>query len=305
MSGRHKSTSAALAAALGIAAAGATQGLPSTDVYVCSLATDDGGALAVTGCRNVSDRDGYDNQPAFLPDGEALLYTSHRSSDGDDAAGQTDIYRYDMKAATTERLTDTAESEYSPTPLPSASGFSVVRVEADGTQRLWRFGPDGEKPRLLLADVKPVGYHAWLDADTVALFVLGEPHELRVARLGQDGSDKLAADIGRSLHKVPGETAVSFVAKADRTIRTMPAGGGEAATLVKLLPEREDYVWMGRRTLLMGSASKLFRADLDQEPPRWVEVADLKLAGVRGISRLAVSRAGDRLALVGKRATPE
>ena len=59
-------------------------------------------------------------------------------------------------------------------------------MEADGTQRLWSVIPNGPKIELavVLTDVKPVGYHAWIDDRTVALYVLGErgqPGTLRVA----------------------------------------------------------------------------------------------------------------------------
>ena len=62
-------------------------------------------------------------------------------------------------------MTETVESEYSPTPLPAADGFSTVRVEQDGTQRLWAFDSSGGAPRLLLETIQPVGYHGWLGAD--------------------------------------------------------------------------------------------------------------------------------------------
>ena len=51
-------------------------GAPSTDVYVGDLGA--AGALTVGNLRNVTDREGYDNQPAFLPDGTGILYTSGR-----------------------------------------------------------------------------------------------------------------------------------------------------------------------------------------------------------------------------------
>ena len=62
--------------------------MPSTDLYLMSIdrQTDSwsfGPAIPVT------DRDGYDNQPYFLPDGQAVLYTSMHD-------GQTDIYRFDL-----------------------------------------------------------------------------------------------------------------------------------------------------------------------------------------------------------------
>ena len=39
---------------------------------------------------NISNSPGYDNQPSFLPDSSAVLFSSNR--DGK----QTDIYRYDI-----------------------------------------------------------------------------------------------------------------------------------------------------------------------------------------------------------------
>src|SRR5436190_24382785 len=51
---------------------------------------------------------GYNNQPFFTPDGHAILYTSIRNK-------QADIYRYDIQTGATTQLTNTPESEYSPT----------------------------------------------------------------------------------------------------------------------------------------------------------------------------------------------
>ena len=97
---------------------------PATDIYVADLRVVDG-RVQVGPLVNVTARPGYDNQPFFLPDGRAFLYTSIRED------SQADIYRYDLERATSVRLTATRESEYSPTPLPDGRGFSTVRVEAD------------------------------------------------------------------------------------------------------------------------------------------------------------------------------
>src|SRR5437899_9494457 len=146
---------------------------PATDIYVASLRVVDG-RVSVGAPLNVTARPGYDNQPYFLPDCRAFLYTSIR------ADSQADIYRYDLGPATSVRLTTTRESEYSPTPLPDGTGFSTVRVEADSTQRLWAFDLDGSRPRLVLDSIKPVGYHAWADGHALVLFVLGSPSRLQV-----------------------------------------------------------------------------------------------------------------------------
>ena len=147
---------------------------PGTDIYLVDLEVR-GGRLQLGTPLNITDRDGYDNQPSFTADGRSVLYTSIRED------GQADIYRYEIEGRETVRVTRTAESEYSPTHTPDGRGISVVRVEPDSTQRLWRFGHDGGEPELLLSEIRPVGYHAWADEETVALFVLGTPATLQLA----------------------------------------------------------------------------------------------------------------------------
>jgi hypothetical protein len=153
--------------------AAAVEAPPGTDIWVADL-TRENGALRIGTPRNVTRRPGYDNQPAWTADGGAVLFTRIG------ADGQADAFRLDAATGAVRQLTRTAESEYSPTPLPGG-GFSAVRVEADSTQRLWRFAADGGDPRLVFSEIAPVGYHAWADASTAALFVLGEPATLRLA----------------------------------------------------------------------------------------------------------------------------
>jgi hypothetical protein len=146
---------------------------------------------------------GYDNQPSFTPDSRMVLFTANR--DGK----QTDIYEY-TRGGRTRLLIGTPEAEYSPTVTPDG-GISVIRVETGGTQRLWRFDRNGSSPHVLLANVKPVGYHAWIDGGRLVLFVLGPPATLRLARPGEGPADVVATDIGRSIQRIPGSRAVSFV----------------------------------------------------------------------------------------------
>src|SRR5438552_3124197 len=169
----------------------AAQAPPGTDIYVAPLSRS-GSALRVGTPVNLTARPGYDNQPAFSPDGRSLYYTSARN-------GQTDIYRYDFDAARLVQVTATPESEYSPTVMPGGKRISVIRVERDSTQRLWSFTLDGSYPRLVLDSLRPIGYQLWLSADTVFVFVLGNPATLRRAELTRGTADILARDIGRTL----------------------------------------------------------------------------------------------------------
>jgi hypothetical protein len=66
--------------------------------------------------------------------------------------------------------------------------------------------------------------------------------------------------------------------------------------LVALPAGSEDVAWSDGNTLLVGSGSKLLR--WTRGTTTWVEIADYSGAGLRSITRLAVSPDGTRLALV-------
>lgn len=268
---------------------------PPTDIYLGALVAEDG-RLQLGPLRNVTDRDGYDNQPHFTTDGGGLLYTSIRD-------GQADTYRYDIASRSAARLTRTAESEYSPTVMPDGSGFSVVRVEADSAQRLWRFNLAGEAPGLLLPDVEPVGYHAWLDERTVALFVLGDPPTLQLATLGGQAAETIDSSIGRSLQRIPERAAISYVhqpSAEERWIVAFDVATRQRSRLARALPDAQDFAWTPSGTLLMGSGAKLYSHHANGEG-EWTEIADLTTAGISGITRLAVSPDKRRIAIVAAR----
>lgn len=274
------------------ATAALAQAPPSTDVYLVELVRGDDGALTAGEPRNLTARPGYDNQPFFLDDGR-LLYTAI-------ADGQADIWIHDLGGGTKSRLTETAESEYSPTPIPGEDAISVVRVEADGTQRLWRFPLAGGEPELVLPDIAPVGYHAWSDAKQLALFVLGEPPTLQRARRGPGAGEVLAENVGRSLHRVPGSSAISFVHKESDevwTIKKVDLASGEIEPLAPTRPGREDYAWSPSGELWTGDGATLHVRDPERDED-WRLVADLSAHGISDITRLAVHPDGHLLAFV-------
>lgn len=266
---------------------------PATDIFVADLSAS-GGTLKLGAPRRVTAWEGYDNQPSFTPDGRAIVYTSIR------ADAQADIYRYDFAGDSTSRVTETPESEYSPTLTPDGKFISVVRVEKDQTQRLWRFPlTGGGAPALVLEQFKPVGYHAWPDERTLALFILGRPVTLQIVdvRTGEFGI--VATNVGRSLQHVPRTRRVSYVHKlgeGDWEIREYDVRSHAKRVITKTLPGSEDYAWTPGGALLIAKDAKMFmwrQGDAD-----WREVADFSGAGLRSITRIAVSPKGDRVAFV-------
>ncbi len=272
---------------------------PGTDVYLISLSSGLASIKAAVPAA-VAIEPGYDNQPAFSPDGSHILLT------GNHDGKQMDTYVFDRAARRLSQLTHTTEGEYSPTFLPSGvgepGGFSVIRVEADGTQRLWRFTAKGESPALVLRDIKPVGYHAWVDADHLALFVLGQPSTLRLARVSTGIAEIVAGDIGRSLHRVPGLRQVSFIQKeasGEYWVKQIDVDTKAITPLVRTAEgsSDRDCAWMpDGNTLLMSSGTRIM--SWTRGGTTWSEVFDGASHKLGAISRLAVSPSGDAIAIV-------
>jgi Tol biopolymer transport system component len=261
------------------------------------------GAKPVT----VSTAAGYDNQPMFSPDGSRILFAANH--DGK----QTDVYTFDRASGRVSQVTQTPENENSPTFLPSgvaeAGSFSVVQSElpaaagAERVQRLWRFNAKGGNPQLLLTDIKPVGYHAWIDADKVALFVLGQPNTLQLASVKTGKAEVLTKAIGRSLHRVPGTRRVSFVQREGETgpylIKEVDIDSRKMETLATFVEgsSDRDYAWMpDGKTLLMSAGTKVFSWTRGAQTP--VAVFDAADHGLGGVTRMAVSPKGDAVAIV-------
>ncbi len=155
---------------------------------------------------------------------------------------------------------------------------------------------------MLLPDIAPVGYYTWADDRTLALFVLGDPPTLHLADV-RTGRDRVVVEnIGRSIHKVPGREAVSFLHReaGGAWIKELDLATGEVRTLIEPMGDNEFYAWTPDGALVMGLGSKLYRWR-PGEDVAWLEVADFAGHGVTDISRVAVSPQGNYVAVVGSR----
>ena len=241
--------------------------------------------------------DGYNNQPHFM--GNNTLYITVQFPDD----SQTDIYSMDLNKKSIARVTRTIESEYSPMAVPASTSFSAVRVEADGanTQRLWKFPKDrSNNGQPVFADIKGVGYHQWIDADKVALFIVGEQSQLMVANQKTGSAVEMLSNIGRGFQKT-GSEKIAFIHKVTNDswlIKEMDIYTYRFKEVVATLPGSEDFIYLRDGTFLMGNGSKLYKFNrvFDKE---WKQIADFQHYGIKNITRLAISDNGT-IAIVDK-----
>src|SRR5258708_2960861 len=165
--------------------------------------------VSIDNPKNITNHKGYDNQPFFHTDKPLIYYASFNDD------GRSDIKFYNYKTEETKALTQTLEKEYSPTLTLDKEFISCIIQRDDGAQDLGKYPVAGGEPTIIINNLI-VGYHVWADNSHLGLFVLGAngaPNELHYFRLPTKSDTIVAQDIGRSLHKVPNETAISFIHK--------------------------------------------------------------------------------------------
>jgi len=286
----------AIAGVLLLGVVGHGQAVPATEVFLAPLTIGASGVTVGTPI-NISNNPGYDNQPSFTPDSAAVLFASNRDTK------QNDIYKWDIASQKLVQLTRTPENEYSPLVAPDGKSFVTVHgVE----QSLFRYDLDGANPRLAYQHGKElIGYHVWITDTQIAAFILGAggaPNSLQVIDTVTGKAEQITTNVGRSLLMRPGHGTVSFVTKLSpqsASIKQFDVKTHEVSTIVAdTLKPSEDLTWLPDGThFVMGQGSKL---SVFTEGLTWTEIADLTAAGVTKITRLAVSRDGKWIAIVGE-----
>ncbi|MDT0554553.1 nuclear transport factor 2 family protein [Patiriisocius hiemis] len=271
---------------------------PNTEVYLIDIkgATQ----LEVSNFKNISNNDGYDNQPSFI-DNTTLLFAKTRN-------GQTDIAKYNTELAKTSWLFKTTTGgEYSPQQQFN-NNITAVRLDTNGLQRLYRY-QDGKEPKPI--SNQEIAYYTFFDENTLVASILGENKlDLIVYKLNEDKTYKLLKGSGRSIHKIPNnDTAVSYTAineNGNHDIYQLDMDTLESFFVAELPIGIQDHAWLTETTLLCGSGAKLYYYDLFGDG-EWEEAANLSDKGLKEITRLAVSPNGEKIAFVAEidEASPE
>lgn len=265
--------------------------LPETDIWLFKLEKKDG-KLSYSNYSNITARVGYDNQPMFSADEKSILYVSI------DSSRQADIYRYDLSKKTVLNLTNTRVSEYSPTLLPDKSGFSCVVVEQDSAQRVWAYSLNGTFDRILFSNIDSIGYHTWLNQDSLIYYKLTEPHSLRVASYSNEKDVWLCDHPTRSFKKINGSS--NFIYAQKNTTGIQYYFYDVLLKRSRLFAEHntmdEDFIWHPSLGLVKSVGSDLMV--YDENTKSWKMLFSLGNAGVKKITRFVFDSRNKYLVVV-------
>ncbi|APQ15918.1 nuclear transport factor 2 family protein [Maribacter hydrothermalis] len=265
----------------------------STEVYLADLNLSND-SLKINNVINISNNEGYDNQPSFFSDNK-ILFASTRNN-------QTDIALYDINDKTTTWLSNTPNgSEYSPLKIPGKEAISAVRLDDDGLQRLYEYDIKTGESNILLPDLK-VGYHVWYSNDIIVCTVLIEDRmDLVVYNLKTHASYTAQKNVGRSLHKIPSSDLISFISKeGDSTyIKSLNPNTKETEQIITLIENTQDICWTvdGNIITALNEYLLVFKPNSDTI---WKSFFEFQKTDIHGISRLAISPNGKFISFVSK-----
>jgi len=240
--------------------------------------------------RNITNHAGDDDQPCFLPDSSALLFSSRR--DG----RQRDIYRYDISTKAVTRVTTTPDDEYSPMMTPDGRTFSAVR---GAQQQLWRLNPDGSDAGSAAMHVGP--QYVWVSPAKVAQWQSDGQGAgtLALVDLASGSSEVMASNVGPSLQLRPGTGALTFLSRSRAgywQIKEIDPATRKVGTYAPAVDGGDAVAWTPSDRLLMAAGGKLFVRE--NETDRWIQNADLRKAGLTAITSITVSPDGKWMAIV-------
>ena len=261
---------------------------PNTEIYLFEL-TNNGISNPV----NVSNNEGYDNQPSFWSDSKSILYARTIN-------GQTEIARYFIESKETKIITNTLQgSEYSPLKIPGQDAISAIRLDTSGLQLLYKYNLNGDWT-VAVPNLK-IGYHVWLEDGYLACFVLGNPATLQLINTNSGEAKVLKNNIGRSIHLRKGYGVYGYISFLDKSVQPwviayFDPNKNKTLPITTTIGTGEDYCYTANGTLLMGDENKLMKYTKKKGWELLANFSDLQISGT--ISRLAVSPDGKWLAAV-------
>lgn len=278
--------------------------LPDCDIWLLDI-KDSAGTISFSNPVNITHRKGYDNQPAFSADGKYILYSSQR-----DSTGQTDIYKYDIATKKITQVTHTPTSEYSPTLMPDGKNISVVMVEKDSAQRLWKFPLSGGEPSCIMKKIDSVGYHCWINKDSLAVFILTKPSfTLQVADIRSQKTTVIADSIGRCMRMKGGK--LWFTTKFGHFNNVYEYYFKSKRHSLKGVIESEDYCFYDRlnntrpngssgegKSAIWSCSDNTLVSGYMNSKSGAVEIVNFEPYGITKITRITLSPDGKKIAVV-------
>jgi hypothetical protein len=228
--------------------------LPDTDIFLFK-ARKSGKEHSFGEAKNITNRTGYDNQPCFSPDSKELLFVAVEDTT------QSEIWKYNIEDKTKTRITNTEESEYSPTFIQSGTKISTVRVDKDGGQRFYLLDYPETTKAEYVKNSDSIGYSCWVNDSLITMFVVEDTSSLQVLNLKTQERTFVITNPGRCMKIHPKNKDLYFIDKNDSAhwfLSTYNFKTKKVKQVIEMLPGSEDFAFFSDGQLISGFKGGIF-----------------------------------------------
>jgi hypothetical protein len=215
-----------------------------------------------------------------------------------DSSKQADIYQYNINRKQAINITKSDVSEYSPTILPNGLGFSAVVVEKDSAQRVWKFNLDGTFNSIAHNGTDAVGYHTWLNNDSLLYYKLTNPHSLRVLNLKTNEDVWICNNPCRAFKKIGNSSQFIYAIKDSASVvfRIYNPALRESKIYTTYPSANEDFIWHSEFGLIKSENADLMR--YNEQTKTWGILFSFSNLGIKKITRFVFDSKTKQLAIV-------
>lgn len=272
--------------------------LPECDIFLFDM-EETGDEMKISNGRNITQRPGYDNQPWFTPDSQSVLFTANRKPD------RTDVFEYFIESGETKQVTDSPTQEYSPQISGDNKTLSFVTDGETANQSIWQIERGSQQANWLLANQgerEPVGYYSWNHDTGYILYWSRYGFNMRLVHQSKVLSHYVSGDaVPSTPHIIPDTKCFSFLHRqgnGEVWIKELDPESLAVRPLTAVRGNNHNYGWTPGGWIVMCDGQQLYRWSPESENG-WQPVADLASHGLQGVTRVAISPDGKKLAIVG------
>lgn len=261
----------------------------NTEVYIFDI-TSENEKLKVVNGKNISNNNGYDSQPHFYNDNVVLFASSRR--------GQTDIGNYNIKNRVLSYVNSTPQGgEYSPQRIPNSKNVSAVRLDNDGKQRFYEYNFKTGKDTELIKDLV-VAYPMWYNKNTlISSVIVNDSLQLCISDLKKKTNTLIAKNVGRSFHKIPNSSLVSFMKKNGENWEVWSLNPQTKETkFITITGQVQDICWLPNGTILIPNENTIYKFHPTKDKG-WSVFHQFQDENINKISRITVNANASKLAI--------
>lgn len=226
---------------------------------------------------------GYNNQP-FRDKNELYLSSSWKENN----TSQTNLFALNIKDKSIRQITDTEDSEYSPSVMDMNLYF--VRLDAETKyQELWKY--DGHTLHKVLPETN-VAYYTPVSSDRFAVILI-ENNQLALydINIRSNQKKKILDNVGRSLATHDNEV-LYFVHKYSPEIwyiKSYDLFTGQIKIVSKTLPDSEDFTLQNSNHIWMAKDQRIYRTTIQGGiATSWENIFNLEDYPLNNIGRMCV-----------------